>query len=1031
MELDIAFNKPYLLLLLATVPLLWIFSFRSLSGLGTFRRLTALGLRSVVLILLICALAEMQFLRTSQKLSVIYVLDQSMSVPAEKRAAMVQYVVKEVSEHRNGSRGDLAGVIAFGRDPAIEVPPYDDILPIQQGRLESLINVRVDATNIEAALKLAQAMFPEDAAKRIVIITDGNETAGDAEAIAKNLVANGIGIDIVPVELSTRSEVAVEKIALPEDVRKGQPIQASVVLNNMTEPTADDPGNVQGKLVIVRKYGKREDIISEQELDLPPGKKVLTFQHTIDRADFYTYEARFVPKDKLDDSMTQNNTATAFTHVQGQGSVLLIEDWENPGEFAKLIDRLRANNIEVDVMPSNNLFSSLAELQRYDSVLLANVPRSSGSQARDISSFSDQQINILVRNTQQMGCGLVMLGGPQSFGAGGWANSELEKAMPVDFTIKDAKVVPVGALVLIMHASELAQGNYWQKVVGRESIKSLGYNDYCGLLHWNGTDQWLWGAPTGLVQVGPNRTQMLARLGRMAPGDMPAFDPSMKMALAAFNRLPPNNVAIKHMIIISDGDPPPPNPATLAGIKLAGIKITTVAIGTHGPAGSTPLRKIATATGGKYYVVTNPKALPRIYQREARRIAQPLIKEHPEMIIDPSSTYPHEIVRGFDSYPAFDGYVMTTVKDNPLVDVVLAAPVPAGNPENATVLATWTYGLGRSVAFTSDAGKRWTNEWTSWDGYDKFFTQMIRWSMRPAGDQGQYTVSSEVIDGKVRVVVTAMDKEDNYLNFLNVTGNTVGPDMQPKDFRLEQKALGRYVGEFEVDQSGSYFMSLVPGPGQAPIRTGVNVPYSAEFRQQFTNTNLLESLAGLKPEGGEPGKVITGNMAIGRVDDLLETNTFRHNLAKAISSEHVWPILLVICAVVFLPDVFIRRVTIGFEWLTPIYAGATAMVFGSKEEDEADERMDRLRMSKERVTANIDERKAAARFEMDPDENTSTTALDEELSTERTAPSIIRPDKKGLDSQPEEEDYTSRLLRAKQKARKNSSGDQSSGGDLN
>ena len=107
------------------------------------------------------------------------------------------------------------------------------------------------------------------------------------------------------------------------------------------------------------------------------------------------------------------------------------------------------------------------------------------------------------------------------------------------------------------------------------------------------------------------------------------------------------------------------------------------------------------------------------------------------------------------------------------------------------------------------------------------------------------------------------------------------------------------------------------------------------------------------------------------------------------------------------------------------------MVFGSKEEDEADERMDRLRMSKERVTANIDERKAAARFEMDPDENTSTTALDEELSTERTAPSIIRPDKKGLDSQPEEEDYTSRLLRAKQKARKNSSGDQSSGGDLN
>ena len=70
-----------------------------------------------------------------------------------------------------------------------------------------------------------------------------------------------------------------------------------------------------------------------------------------------------------------------------------------------------------------------------------------------MTNFSDDQIAVLVRNTQQMGAGLVMLGGPNSFGAGGWANTELEKAMPVDFQIKNAKVVPVGALVLMMHAS--------------------------------------------------------------------------------------------------------------------------------------------------------------------------------------------------------------------------------------------------------------------------------------------------------------------------------------------------------------------------------------------------------------------------------------------------------------------------------------------------------------------------------------------------------------------------------------------------
>ncbi len=135
---------------------------------------------------------------------------------------------------------------------------------------------------------------------------------------------------------------------------------------------------------------------------------------------------------------------------------------------------------------------------------------------------------MLVRNTQNMGSGLVMLGGPNSFGAGGWTNTPLEEAMPVDFQIKNAKVAPVGALAMLMHASELAEGNHWQKVVAREALKALGNQDYCGVLHW-GTmaDEWLW---RGMLKVGPNRSQMLARLDRMTPGDMPDFESSLKLA---------------------------------------------------------------------------------------------------------------------------------------------------------------------------------------------------------------------------------------------------------------------------------------------------------------------------------------------------------------------------------------------------------------------------------------------------------------------------------------------------------------------
>lgn len=1023
---DVAFNKPWFLLLLAALPLLWIFSFRSISGLGRVRRFFALGLRSLVFVLLVFCLAEMQLRHTSERVTVIYVLDQSESIPREKRAAMVQYVVKDVVEHRNAARGDRAGVIVFGREAAIEVPPYDDSLPIQQGRLESMMQVRTDATNLESALKLAQASFSEDSAKRIVVVTDGNETLGDSQGVARQLAESGIGIDVVPVELASRAEVAVEKISLPSDVRKGQPVQVNVVLNNMTERTAEDDGHVRGKVVVIRKRGKREEVLIEQDMTLEPGKKVLTFEHTIDQSDFYTYEARFLPEDRLDDSMPQNNLASAFAHVRGEGSVLLIEDWESPGEFDYLVERLRANNIEVELVASNALFTSLAELQRFDCVILGNVPRASGAGAGDVSSFSDQQIEMLVRNSQQMGCGLLMIGGPRAFGAGGWSNTDLEKAMPVDFNIKDAKVVPVGALVMMMHASELAQGNYWQKVVAREALKALGPQDYCGLIHWVGNDQWMWG--NGLLPVGPNRNQMLARLNRMAPGDMPQFDPAMRKSLAGFNALQGQgaNVAIKHMIVISDGDPSPANPATVTAIIQAGIKITTVAIGTHGPAGSAPLRQLAAQTGGKYYEVTDPKALPRIYQREARRIAQPLIKDHPGMI---PITYPHEVLEGIEGFPAFDGYVMTTLKDNALVDVGMLAPVPAEHPENATLMASWTYGVGRTGVLTTDAGKRWANTWTSWEGYDKFFTQLVRFMMRPTDRQGNFTVASEVKDGKVRVVVTATDEDDQYLNFLNLTGTAVDPEMDSKGFALEQVASGRYVGEFEADKSGSYFLSILPGPGEAPIRTGANVPYSAEFGQQRLNTALVEALAGLKPKGGEPGQVIDGDFAIGRVEELLAVDTYRHTLPKAISSQHVWPILLVLCGLVFFEDVFVRRVTIGWQWVGTGYRWAHGRIFGQSEQEENQDRLERLRITKHRATAEYDERKAAARFDegFSAGDGPAPSAVDEELAAKlTTAP---RPTKKEGFEQPEEEDsYTSRLLKAKKEARRRPPGQ--NGSDL-
>ncbi len=1022
-DLGVAFDNPWWPWLISALVLMliamWSWSFHSLSGLGSYRRVIALVLRSLVLAGLMFALADIQLLRSNDGLTVIYLLDQSASIPAEQRQSMLTYVVKEVEAHRDDAHKDRASVIVFGRQANIEIPPLDDDLPLYN-RLESASNLRTDATNLEAGMKLAQATFPEDSSRRLVIISDGNENLGRAENIARELANDGVSIDVVPVQLDRRAEVAVERVALPGDIRKGQPFDATVVLNNLTPATAEDAGQVSGRLKLVRRRGPVAETLDEPEVTLEQGKTVFRFTDEISEPDFYEYQAIFTPSDASDDLLTQNNRATGFTYVRGKGNVLVIEDWENrradgTGEYGHLVERLRQNNLEVTLQFSDELFSSLAELQRYDAVILGNVPRSSGSDADNLRNFSDEQVEMLVRNTQQMGCGLIMMGGPNSFGAGGWSNSQLEEAMPVDFQIKNTKIQAVGALVMVMHASELPEGNHWQKVIGREALKSLGPQDYCGVVHWDSTmfkEDWLWGRPQGLIRIGGNRPRMVSRMDRMSPGDMPDFDPALKIAAAAFGNV--TAAAVKHMIIISDGDPTPPSPGVISRLQKLKVKITTVAVGTHGPPGSTPLQRIAKSTGGKYYVVRNPKALPRIYQREARRVSRPLIVER-ELL--PQRGQWHEIMEGIDNVPPIKGFVMTTVKENPLVETALFSPYPV-NPDNASLLSTWQYGLGRTVAFTSDAGHRWATDWTGWESYDKFFSQLVRWAMRPSGDTGNFVVSTQLKEGKVQVVVDALDKDEEFLNFLDLNGALVGPTMDPQSIKLRQTAPGRYVGEFEAGRSGSYFLTLNSGGDQAPIRTGINIPYSAEFRDRQTNQALLESLASLRPKGGAPGKVINVSLNQPDVTPNPEDNTFRRDVARTVSSNYIWPWLVLLSGCLFFGDVFVRRVAVDFDWLWAALAKARDWILRREPAPQPDQQMDRLRSRKAEIGRSIDQRRAATRFEPEPDQQVDASVLDEAAAS---GTSEVRKPPTKTDLGPDEkaeEDFATRLMKAKKRALK-------------
>lgn len=1015
--LRLGFEQPIYLLLLAILPLIWWMGAGPLRVLGPVRRWLAMSLRTILWLMVVLALAGVQWVWTSDRMTVMYILDQSESIPASKRQLMLDYVIDSVREHRNREREDRAGIIVFGRQAAIEIPPFDDDIP-EIGKLESL-QTPVDATNLESALNLAQASMPEDTARRIVIITDGNENMGQASAVATRLTQSGIGIDIVPIVLDTPSEVVVEKIDLPSDLRKGQPFEARVVLSQYSD--RENPQPVSGKIRIKQSVRGEESLLMEEPLVLNPGKNVVPIQHQIDQPAAYVYEAEFIPDTSQDDAIRKNNAATAYTYVKGSGRVLLIQEASRVGDYDLLIQSLRDANIEVVNETNERLFGSLAELQAYDAVILAGVPRVSGEESSSITSFSDEQIDMLVSNTQQLGAGLLMIGGPEAFGAGGWTGTKLEKAMPVDFQIKNSKVKATGALALIMHASEMPQGNYWQKVIAKAAIEQLGPSDYAGVLHWTMRgDAWLWGGTDGnlgMLEVGGNRQAMLARIGKMTPGDMPQFEPAMKMAVAGLAACP---AAVKHCVIISDGDPSPPNASTIQAFINNKISISTVAVASHGLTESKRLQDIAEATGGKYYSVADGRALPRIFQREARRVSRPLVYE-PDGGAVPQIIFPHESMLGIDKVlPPITGFVLTQTKDSPLAQVLIQSPKPE-SPENATIAATWTYGLGRTAVITTDAGARWAASWSNWDGYQKLHSQIVRWLMRPTGDTGQFSISSTTRDGEVEVVVNALSDDDAYLNFLDVQATVIAPDLTSVPLRLRQSAPGRYVGSFPATQTGSYFVNVIPGIGNPPLSTGVSVPYSSEYRIRKSNLSLIDALAGQAPTGGTTGQVFPALDTSTNARNP-NANPFRAGLAPARRMQDAWPWFVLVASCVLLGDIFIRRVAIRLDLLT---AQGKMQQKASEADLQKQERLSTLGKTKQQLAKSM-RQKSEGRFKVTQSDQTAQTDNEGiESDFRKTSDNINDAREKLLsngdgepDQQSGESDYTKRLLEAKRRAKK-------------
>lgn len=845
-------NPGWLLLLLVAVPWTVLWLWRSDVQVSAWRRWTAFSLRMVIVLCVVLALAGLQWLRPIEGMNVFFLLDRSDSVPPAQQEMAREFINRTAIKKKQVDRG---GVLVFGTDASIEAAANPRI---DLQKVHAL--VATERTDIAGAVRLGTAAFPEDGQKRLVVLTDGNENIGDAMASVLSARPLGVTVDVLPLGVARGSDVSVQKLALPNQLKKGQTFEVKIFAQS------DDARSGR-----IRLY-RNEQLLGEERIELAAGKNLFVFPQTLNEPGFYSYD---VVIESPGDMLPQNNRATSFTSVRGDPRVVIVSS--EPSKDQDLAAALRSAQLDVKLVDLSGFPATLGEMQSYDSIFLSNIA------AGDLGGTLMRLLESAVRD---FGVGLVCLGGDQAFAAGGYRGTPLENALPVEMELSSKKVLPSGALVIVCHATEFPNGNQWARDIAFAALDALGPQDEMGIVLWDGKERWVF----PLEKVG-NKGAMGNKIMGMNPGDMIAFGGPMQMAHEALQKSKAN---LKHMVVFSDGDPSAPAQPLVDSIVKDRITISTVMIGGH----VTPetMEWMASAGRGRFYDVRSPGQLPQIFLKEAAVILKSAIFEEP---FKPQVVAPSELLRGISSaeYPMLRGYVATTQKSR--------AETPILSDKGDPILAHWQYGLGRSVAFTSDARAKWGQDWLTWTKYRQFWTQVAKWSLRRVEDQ-ELTTDVSVEKGEGVLSVEALDAQGGYRNFMDLQAVVVSPKGESSVVRLEQTGPGHYEVRFPTREVGAYLINLLEmqdGKPRASQRLGAAVNYSPEFAATEPNHNLLKRLA---ESGG--GRVLN--------PEQPSDNPFLHDRVRTQQPNDLWEWLLRIAILLFPLDVGVRRIYIDkAEWL--------------------------------------------------------------------------------------------------------------------
>lgn len=841
--MQITFEQTWPLLLLPAVAGLWWVRKHTIIEFHARQLDLMLLLRGVALALVILAMSQPVLHRSGSWLSVVYLLDVSHSI----KPLAVDQAITWVQEAVDSGEADTSGFFAFGAN-AIEADDTAGLRAVRVADGSVLGAVDRSATDLAAAIERGLAALPPYHVPRLVLLTDGHGNRGDFDRAVDRLRLDGVRTYTRTTAARDRADAWIDSVEAGDTVTAGLPFALRVELFAQVA--------AEGTLIVAQD----RRVLSSETLRLEPGTTSIDLRPVLEEGGAALLD---VVLQIEGDPEPDNNLVQLALHAVERPKLLYVEGRADTVEYLR--DALQEGGFEVEVGFPWNLPTDPRRLEGYAAVILSDV---------DPRLLSVPAMTAIEGYVADYGGGLLLAGGESVYGEEGYTDTPIERALPIWF--KAERKPKDLALVIALDKSYSMVGDKMSlaKEASKAALELLEEDQQFGLLAFD--YHFYWPVP---IQLARGKDRLRERIAAIEASSPTNIYPALQ---DVFLSLQQTEAEVKHVILLSDGKTYEDDYEGLVTEMTENeITVSTVAVG--GKADRELLGNIATWGDGRSYFIEDPTRVPEIFVEETQKAQGITLEEDDEVL--PQVRKPIEALAGLemDTAPALLGYVRTMSKDN--AEIVLDTG-DDGDP----ILVRWQYGLGRTVFFAADVKNRWSAPWLEWDGYGKFWVQLVREAMRQdAFRLPSFTVVRDQAGARVRLEL--VDDSGRFRNALRPTITTVVGDDE-SELELAQIAPGRYEAHLplSLETQASFRWS---DRGDDIERTLVPV-VSEERRYRPADDEALRRLATATGGVHDP--------ALGQLFDTGDQTVTR--------PLQLWPGLAALALLLYLANMLLRRVRV-------------------------------------------------------------------------------------------------------------------------